>query len=233
MLSLGSTKVNLHCRLCSSMVCAQINKLGYQYSPSVISITRMIATPCAPKTRGTHLTESSLDTIPHPRQSLFTTFATKNTTNQTAIVLIPIVFHLQSTQTSNMTAAYLFLFIETVLLLSTNPFPRAQGWLKSTPQPAAPNRAPLWIYLLILTRPCTTWCNLMMVFLPQFQPQKCLTLSPNHQSTCPTISTSFRHSLKLVLLKKDGQYHKGYLTQIPDGSYWFSCKSHINKKQED
>jgi hypothetical protein len=30
-------------------------------------------------------------------------------------------------------------------------------------------------------------------------PAKCLTLSPNHQSTCPTIPISFRHSLKLVL----------------------------------
>ncbi len=134
MLSPGSIKVNLHCHLCLSMVCAQINELGYQYSPSVISITRMIAMPCAPRTRRTHLTESSLDVIPHPRRFLITTLATKNTTNQTAIVLIPIIFHLQSTQTSNMMVAYSFLFIKAILPLSANPFPQAQGWLKSTPQ---------------------------------------------------------------------------------------------------
>ncbi len=32
---------------------------------------------------------------------------------------------------------------------------------------------------------------------------------------------------------KDGHYHKGYLSQLPDGTYWFSYKSHIVKKQED
>ncbi len=36
-----------------------------------------------------------------------------------------------------------------------------------------------------------------------------------------------------ITFKNDGQYHKGYLTQIPNSSYWFSYKSHINKKQED
>ncbi len=36
-----------------------------------------------------------------------------------------------------------------------------------------------------------------------------------------------------ITFEKDGQYHKGYLTQIPNGSYQFSYRSHINKKQED
>jgi hypothetical protein len=32
-----------------------------------------------------------------------------------------------------------------------------------------------------------------------------------------------------ITLKKDGQYHKGYLSHLPDGTYWFSYKSQVNK----
>jgi hypothetical protein len=36
-----------------------------------------------------------------------------------------------------------------------------------------------------------------------------------------------------ITFEKDGQYHKGYFSQLPNGTYRFSYKSHINKKQED
>jgi hypothetical protein len=35
-----------------------------------------------------------------------------------------------------------------------------------------------------------------------------------------------------ITYKHEGQYHKGYFTKH-DSSYWFSFKSHINKKKED
>jgi hypothetical protein len=36
-----------------------------------------------------------------------------------------------------------------------------------------------------------------------------------------------------ITFKKDGQYHKGYLSHLPDGTYLFSYKSHVNKKLKD
>ncbi len=36
-----------------------------------------------------------------------------------------------------------------------------------------------------------------------------------------------------ITYKHDGQYHKGYLSKLPDGGYRFSYKSHVNKKVED
>ncbi len=36
-----------------------------------------------------------------------------------------------------------------------------------------------------------------------------------------------------ITFDKDGQYHKGFLSCLPDGSYQISYKSHINKKHED
>jgi hypothetical protein len=33
--------------------------------------------------------------------------------------------------------------------------------------------------------------------------------------------------------KHDGQFHKGFLSKTPEGVYWFSYKSHTNKKNED
>jgi hypothetical protein len=36
-----------------------------------------------------------------------------------------------------------------------------------------------------------------------------------------------------ITLKKNGQYHKGFLGQSSDGVYRFSFKLHINKKNED
>ncbi len=36
-----------------------------------------------------------------------------------------------------------------------------------------------------------------------------------------------------IPFEHNGQYRKDYLTQSPDGVYCFSCKLHVNKKQED
>jgi hypothetical protein len=36
-----------------------------------------------------------------------------------------------------------------------------------------------------------------------------------------------------ITFEHDGQYHKGYITQSPDGVYCFSYKLHMNTKQED
>ncbi len=36
-----------------------------------------------------------------------------------------------------------------------------------------------------------------------------------------------------IMYKHEGQYHKGYLTQSDYGSYYFSYKSHTNKKHAD
>ncbi len=36
-----------------------------------------------------------------------------------------------------------------------------------------------------------------------------------------------------ITYEQDGQYHKGFLNQSPDGVYRFSYKSHINKKTKD
>ena len=57
----------------------------------------------------------------------------------------------------------------------------------------------------------------------------------------PHVATSdSSHLLSLFLrvnskitFKHDGQFHKGYLTKSPDGTYCFSYKSHVNKKHPD
>ncbi len=36
-----------------------------------------------------------------------------------------------------------------------------------------------------------------------------------------------------ITYKDDGQFHKDFLSKTPEGVYWFSYKSHINKKNED
>jgi hypothetical protein len=43
----------------------------------------------------------------------------------------------------------------------------------------------------------------------------------------------FLHLNSKITYEHDGRYHKGFLTQTPDGGYCFSYKSHINKKHPD
>jgi hypothetical protein len=37
----------------------------------------------------------------------------------------------------------------------------------------------------------------------------------------------------IITFEKDSQYHKGYLSHLPNGTYWFSFKSHVSKKHKD
>jgi hypothetical protein len=43
----------------------------------------------------------------------------------------------------------------------------------------------------------------------------------------------FLHLNSKITYEHDGQYHKGYLSKSQDGTYRFSYKSHVNKKNED
>jgi hypothetical protein len=137
----GSIKENLNCHLCSSTVCPRFKELGYQYTLSVVFIMRLIAMPCAQRTKHTHLMESSSDAILHLRQSLFTTHETKDTTNRTVTALIPIVCNLWFTPLSNMIAAYSYPFIKTRLHLLVNCILRAHVWPRYTPRLVTPNPA--------------------------------------------------------------------------------------------
>ncbi len=167
MSSPGNIKENLHCRLCSSTVCARINELGYQYSLSVIFIMRLIATPCARRTKHTHLTESSSNAILHIRRSLFTTHKTKNTTNWTVTALISIVCYLWFAQLTNMTAAYSYPFIKTRLHLLVNLILRAHVWPRYTQRPVTSNPALLWTYHSIpIPLHTTLFYSLMAHLLP-------------------------------------------------------------------
>jgi hypothetical protein len=64
--------------------------------------------------------------------------------------------------------------------------------------------------------------------MPDLIPKPAVDISDNTYLLLPFLKVGSK-----IIFEKDGQYHKGYLTQIPNGSYWFSYKSHINKKQED
>jgi hypothetical protein len=64
--------------------------------------------------------------------------------------------------------------------------------------------------------------------MPDLIPKPAVDISDNTHLLPPFLKVGSK-----ITFKKDRQYHKGYLTQIPDSSYRFSYKSHINKKQED
>jgi hypothetical protein len=64
--------------------------------------------------------------------------------------------------------------------------------------------------------------------MPDFIPKPTVDISDNTHLLPPFLKVSSK-----ITFEKDRQYHKGYLSQLPNGTYWFSYKSHINKKQED
>jgi hypothetical protein len=64
--------------------------------------------------------------------------------------------------------------------------------------------------------------------MPDFIPKPTVDISDNTHFLPPFLKVDSK-----ITFEKDGQYHKGYLSQLPDGTYRFSYKSHINKKQED
>jgi hypothetical protein len=73
-----------------------------------------------------------------------------------------------------------------------------------------------------------TSSSILAAKMPDLIPKPSVDISDNTHLLLPFLKVGFK-----ITFEKDGQYHKGYLTQIPNGSYWFSYKSHINKKQED
>ncbi len=64
--------------------------------------------------------------------------------------------------------------------------------------------------------------------MPDFIPKPTVDISDNTHLLPPFLKVRFK-----ITFEKDGQYHKGYLSQLPDSTNRFSYKSHINKKQED
>jgi hypothetical protein len=66
------------------------------------------------------------------------------------------------------------------------------------------------------------------VKMPDFIPKPTVDISDNTHLLPPFLKVGSK-----ITFEKDRQYHKGYLSQLPNGTYRFSYKSHINKKQED
>jgi hypothetical protein len=60
---------------------------------------------------------------------------------------------------------------------------------------------------------------------------KMASLIPKPQVSTPDSSHLLPPFLRLnITFEHNGQFHKGYLTKSPEGTYCFSYKSHINKK---
>ncbi len=57
-------------------------------------------------------------------------------------------------------------------------------------------------------------------------------ITPMTKDGANSLLPPFLHLSSLITFKHEGQYHKGYLGQL-NGIYWFSYKSHVNKRQED
>jgi hypothetical protein len=160
--------------------------------------------------------------ILHPRRFLSTTLATKSTTNQTATGLTPIAFHLWFIPQSNMMVAFSFPFTEMKLPRLVNLFLRVLGWLKFTRRPAAPFRVLSWIF------DDGTSSSIPAAEMPNLIPKPSVDVSDNTHLLPPFLKVGLK-----ITFDKDGQYHKGFLSCLPNGSYQFSYKSHINKKHED
>ena len=56
---------------------------------------------------------------------------------------------------------------------------------------------------------------------------------PEEPTTSSHLLPPFLQLDSKITYEKDGTYHKGYLSQTPDGVYKFVYKSHVNKKRED
>jgi hypothetical protein len=64
--------------------------------------------------------------------------------------------------------------------------------------------------------------------MPSLIPKPAVTLSDTSHLLPPFLQLGSK-----ITYKRDGQYHKGFLSQSPDGAFRFSYKSHINKKTKD
>jgi hypothetical protein len=56
---------------------------------------------------------------------------------------------------------------------------------------------------------------------------------PEEPTTSSHLLPPFLQLDSKITYERDGTYHKGYLSQTPDGVYKFVYKSHVNKKRED
>jgi hypothetical protein len=90
--------------------------------------------------------------------------------------------------------------------------------------PFDPNFSP---HYLILYNDGTS-SSIPAVNMPDLIPKPTVNISDTNHLLPP-----FLHVGSKITFEKDGQYHKGYLTRTPEGSYRFSYKSHISKKHED
>ncbi len=86
--------------------------------------------------------------------------------------------------------------------------------------PFDPSSSP---HYLIQFTGCTS-SSIPAGFMPNFIPKPAIDISDTSHLLPPFLKIGLR-----IMFKKDGQYHKGFLSQSPDRTYWFSYKSH---KQE-
>ncbi len=90
--------------------------------------------------------------------------------------------------------------------------------------PLDPNTFP---HYLILFNDGTS-SSIPVAEMPDLIPKPSVDVSDNNHLLPPFLKVGLK-----ITFDKDGQYHTGFLSCLPDGSYRFSYKSHINKKHED
>ncbi len=90
--------------------------------------------------------------------------------------------------------------------------------------PLDPNTSP---HYLILFDDGTS-SSIPVAEMPDIIPKPSVDVSDNTHLLPPFLKVGSK-----ITFDKDGQYHKGFLSRLADGSYRFSYKSHINKKHED
>ncbi len=135
-----------------------------------------------------------------------------------------------------MTSGYLSPSIGTRWLLLATLFPQALMRLMCTTPRVRPALEHQLTYPLTPTCPHITLFSMMMVYHRPSRWFQCqhLSLSPwwTFLDTSHLFPSFLQVSLKITF-EKDAEYHKGYLTHLPNSTYWFSYKSHVNKKHVD
>ncbi len=85
----------------------------------------------------------------------------------------------------------------------------------------------LSLYYLVLYDDDTS-SSILAASMPALIPKPIVDILDTSHLLLPFLQVSFK-----ITFEKDSQYHKGYLSHFSDGTYWFSYKSHINKKHKD
>jgi hypothetical protein len=73
-----------------------------------------------------------------------------------------------------------------------------------------------------------TTCSVPASKMPNLIPKPVISVSDTTHLLPPFLKVGSK-----ITYKHDGQFHKGFLSKMPEGVYRFSYKSHINKKNED